>query len=61
LRAQRAGESLDAALQKLKEVKAKPLYRVNFAPEVRRETDSEITAAERGDRSVLEASVQRNC
>ncbi|MEU1680995.1 hypothetical protein ABZ422_18135 [Micromonospora zamorensis] len=54
-------EDASAALSELKSVKRTSLYLTAFAPEVQRETDSELAAAEKGDQTLLSAGVERNC
>ncbi|MET8093743.1 hypothetical protein [Micromonospora sp. NPDC005220] len=56
-----AGEDAKAALLELQSVKQTSLYQTAFAPEVKRETDSELAAAEKGDPTLLSVSVERNC
>ncbi|MFE9919100.1 hypothetical protein ACFYPG_28475 [Micromonospora sp. NPDC005553] len=54
-------DDASAALSELKSVKRTSLYLTAFAPEVQRETDNELAAAEKGDPKLLSASVERNC
>lgn len=50
-----------AALTQIKSVTTKPLYLDSFAPEVQRETDREIAAAESGNPDTLAVGVRGNC